>query len=68
MLVKYIHQVVNIDEIVHFIHEFDVPPIEELEKIQDLSIPLMLKATLYCKKPCEKPPFSGKTNNSVEDK
>lgn len=68
MSVKYIHQVVGIDEIVQFTHEFDVPPINDLNKIQDLSIPLMLRATLFWRKPSEKPPINNKNKHSMEMK
>lgn len=45
--IKYIQQVVGIDEIVHLTHEFDVPKRGKIDKIEGLNIPLMMKASLY---------------------
>jgi len=60
MSIKYIHQVCELDELVHFEHDFEVPPINDMTNIKDIKIPLILKATLFlAKKPDGTPSNQG---------
>lgn len=57
--IKYIQQAASLDEIIHFSHEIDVPKRSDVEHIDDLKVPLMLKANLYMAKFPEERPKKG---------
>lgn len=57
--IKYIQQVAWLDEIIYFSHEFDVPKRSDVDQIEDLKVPLMLKANLYMSKFSDERPKKG---------
>eukprot|EP00345_Euplotes_harpa_P000313 CAMPEP_0168323966 /NCGR_PEP_ID=MMETSP0213-20121227/3798_1 /TAXON_ID=151035 /ORGANISM="Euplotes harpa, Strain FSP1.4" /LENGTH=120 /DNA_ID=CAMNT_0008326143 /DNA_START=144 /DNA_END=506 /DNA_ORIENTATION=- len=65
--IRYIEQKIDMSEAVYFTHEVDLPLMDSQEAIEELSIPLMMKATLYLAKNSNGNAEESKYSSSVLD-